>query len=257
MRQYVLPESYTGTGTFTATGDDFHYLTRVLRKRPDDRFDGLDANGTSVMIHLVSVAGDSCLLEVAEKKKPGYPIRSSEAPAITLYQCVPKGQKMDLIVRQATETGVSRIVPVISSRTIVQLKANDAGKKRDRWLRIARQAMQQSGNTDLPDIAAPLPFDDVVTALAKSGGGVGIFYHQDPLADTSLHGILESDPETVSVWIGPEGGFSDDEVERLLNTGFQPVYINTNVLRTETAALYAIASVQTVMLEKHFWNGRK
>ena len=254
MRQYVLPEDYDGSGSLTLRGQDFHYLTRVLRKQEGDRIDGLDSGGGRVWVLIRSVLQDSCVLEIGlpEASNP------STAPTIVLFQCLPKGQKMDLIVRQATETGVARICPLVSDHCVPRIHAGEAPKKRDRWLRVARQAMQQSGSRSIPEVSAPTQFADIqaIWQDLSDPEDVCLFFHQEPIDTTSLHSLLAEAPKRVGICIGPEGGFSDGEVGKLLQLGFQPVYINTNVLRTETAALYAIASVQIALLEKESWNPR-
>ena len=293
MRQYVLPESYDSSGSLTLRGQDFHYLTRVLRKQDGDRFDGLDPRGGRVSVLVRSVLAESCVLQIGPSEA-GDPLDSPTgtsknyhldaapdsnpahdrsfshvhgtdapvfrgAPTIILFQCLPKGQKMDLIVRQATETGVARICPVVSDHSVSRIHANDAPKKRDRWLRVARQAMQQSGSSSAPEVSLPAQFSDIqrIWSDFSDKGDLCLFFHQEQIGTASLHSLLASDPKRVGICIGPEGGFSESEVGKLLHSGFQPVYINTNVLRTETAALYAIASVQTALLEKDSWKPRR
>lgn len=167
---------------------------------------------------------------------------------------------MDLIVRQATETGVREIIPLLSAHTVPVYKGETAKKKHDRWLRIAKQAMQQSGNIHPPAISPPQPFKQIDSYWheyrMRYPGSVGLFFHQNDSTGLGLHSHLQNhDPgDGVVVCIGPEGGFSSAEVKNLLNIGFHPVYIKTNVFRTETAALYAVAAIQTVLLEKNLWS---
>jgi 16S rRNA (uracil1498-N3)-methyltransferase len=163
---------------------------------------------------------------------------------------------MDLIIRQAVETGVERIVPVASEHAIPRFNADMYKKKRERWLRVARQAMQQCGRKTVPEIESPVTISQLpIMWREHSGqGDLCLLFHEKPVSDDNLHRVLSSGPRSVGICIGPEGGFSHQEVADLLNSGLQPVYINTNVLRTETAALYAIAAVQTVILEKDSWN---
>lgn len=179
-------------------------------------------------------------------------------PPIVLLQALPKGQKMDLIVRQAVEAGVSLILPFAAERSVSRIASpSDAEAKRDRWQRIAREARQQSGSNVATEIASPVPLDAAIDrwgAFAQErGGGVALLLHQDPLAQGSLHGYLSDDPLAIALAVGPEGGFAAVEVEALVAAGFAPTLVGANVLRTETAALFAIAAVQTVLLEKASW----
>ena len=154
------------------------------------------------------------------------------------------------------------IVPLLSEHTVPMLKGNAAQGKRERWLRIAKQAMQQSGNRIMPEISTPKAFGSIESFWNEYRkifpGAIGLFFHQDAINSRGLHSYLGGDchgsAASVAICIGPEGGFSSQEVKNLLNIAFHPVYIKTNVFRTETAALYAIAAIQTVLLEKNLWS---
>ena len=221
MKQFVLSSFEDGSGTVSIAGEDYHYLTRVLRKRPGDGFRGIRPDGTVVSLLFISDSGESCLLSVDGVGRD----KSTHRCEISLFQCLPKGQKMDLIVRQATETGVARIVPVVSSRSVPRVGPEQAEKKRERWNRIARQAMQQSGCPVAPDILPPVRFDESLSYWkgVRSPTAVSVFFHQETNDTSGLHALLEKMPEKVGIFIGPEGGFSDGEVTTLLQSGFQPV----------------------------------
>ena len=259
MRQYLLPENYDGSGSIEVTGEESTYLTRVLRKSPGDRFPGLDPRGNRVSILLKSSIPGRCTLEIT-----AVAVRTDSAPGnmvpaeITLFQSIPKAQKMDTIVRQAVEAGVTRVVPVQSENSLSRLDKEAGGKKRERWFRIARQAMQQSGRRRTLEIEAAVTVSEIphMWSTFSAHSGIGLVFHEKRLSETSLHRLLSPAVGAVAICIGPEGGFSPEEVADLLDSGFQPVYINTNILRTETAALYAVAAVQTVILEKESWTVR-
>jgi 16S rRNA (uracil1498-N3)-methyltransferase len=165
---------------------------------------------------------------------------------------------MDTIVRQAVEAGVGRIVPVQSEYTVPRFDEESSEKKRLRWLRIARQAMQQSGRQKAVEIEIPVSLQELprIWSGLSVPEDVCLVFHEKQLSATGLHRLLSPPPRAIGICIGPEGGFSPDEAASLLHSGFQPVYINTNILRTETAALYAVAAVQTVILEKDSWKVR-
>jgi 16S rRNA (uracil1498-N3)-methyltransferase len=260
MRHYVLPESYDGSGSLQLSKEETKYLTRVLRKQPGDTFPGVDPQGNRVTIHLAASTPAGCVLHVTIETSQTDPT-ASDIPevSITLFQCVPKANKMDLVIRQAVETGVSRIVPVLSEYTVPRFNADGFEKKQDRWYRIARQAMQQSGRRGVPEIDRPLSITKLPEYWKEKHGsdGVCLLFYEKPVSSLALHSLLTDGHRCVGICIGPEGGFSDAEAGDLLHSGLQPVYINTHVLRTETAALYAIAAVQTVILEQDCWNIRQ
>ena len=169
---------------------------------------------------------------------------------ISLYQALPKGRKMELIVRQATELGVRRIVPVLSEHSLVKITKAEADSKRQRWQRIAREALQQSGAARLPQIEQPIGLTEL---LERNDPGRVLFFHQVRLAAGSLHECLAEVPVRLSLLIGPEGGFSEGEVESLVGSGFTPVYLGDTVLRSETAALAALAAVKMILQERSNW----
>jgi len=259
MRHYVLPESYDGSGKIELSRDESHYLTTVLRKRAGDSFPGLDPQGNRVWLRLESAGSGRAILVVTKADAAPESAEMRAVPLkITLFQCVPKADKMDLIIRQAVEAGVDTIIPVQSRNSVPRLRGDGSEQKRQRWNRIARQAMQQCGRRTVPVIAAPAAVPEIAAIWdgMSAPGDVCLFFHEKPISPQGLHHLLSGAPQAVGICIGPEGGFSPDEVAELLKSGLQPVYINTNVLRTETAALYAIAAVQTVILEKALWNAR-
>jgi 16S rRNA (uracil1498-N3)-methyltransferase len=183
-------------------------------------------------------------------QKKGPPV--SDRPTITLFQCLPKGRKLDTIVRQAVELGVSRIVPVESRHSLA--KADDAGSRLDRLTRVAREAAQQSGALRVPEVSRALRFRDIPGSWVREGKDpLGIFFHQAPLETTSLHEYLSIRRDSIAMVIGPEGGLAEEELVFLRSEGFVPAYLGPTVLRTETAPVFAVAAVQMIILENKTW----
>jgi 16S rRNA (uracil1498-N3)-methyltransferase len=248
MRQFILPESFAGDCSVKLTGESFHYICNVLRKKNGDSFPGLDKKGKGWQLTISEINNEFCMLEVIpmESEKSG-------KVEITLVQCLPKGKKMDLIIRQAVESGVKRIIPVLSDHSVPRFDNDkDIEKKRQRWEKIAIEAMQQSGSSIIPEIHKPVKMDKV--PLLWDQCGPGLFCHQEKIDENNLHKCLNENFNQVYIVIGPEGGISDREVKLLQEAGFQPIYLGDNVLRTETAALYTTAAVNVILLEKNTWN---
>jgi len=260
MRHYVLPGTYDRPCVIELSEQESKYITRVLRKRQGEHFTGVDARGNTVALCVQSVEPGRCLLEITDVT-PLTDVTETEdsMPAITLFQCLPKGNKMDLIIRQAVEAGVERIVPVLSSYSVPRIGTDGYEKKRERWMRIAKQAMQQSGRKTMPEISVPEKIAALPEVWSRYSNteDVCLLFYENQVSQLHLHRLLCSNLSSIGICIGPEGGFSSVEVTNLLNSGLHPVYINTNILRTETAALYAVAAVQTVILEKDSWNIRR
>ncbi len=257
MKQFVLPTGYKGTPSYTLRGEHYHYIVNVLRARVGTTFAGLDPEGTPVTIELRAVGSDSCEIAVRtsethrESELSESDRRGSTTPSITLFQCIPKGKKMDLIVRQATEAGVSAIVPVSSRHTVPRFDDRDWENKRERWTRVMREAVQQSGRATLPTLENPIGLAEIASFWSERGPG--LFCHEQPLAHESLHEYLVGDTQQVALVIGPEGGLAPAESKQLMDAGFGPVYLGENVLRVETATLFAIAAVRIVLLERDRW----
>jgi 16S rRNA (uracil1498-N3)-methyltransferase len=184
---------------------------------------------------------------------------SAPLPPIILFQALPKGVKMDLIVRQATEGGVSEIRPFVSDYSVYRQGKREEDKT-ERWRRIIKEARQQSGSPVATELSAPCDTESLLAyweeLRERSRRPVGILLHQDPagpLAQGTFHRYLSNTPDLVVLAIGPEGGFSSPEVSRFLDKGFKPLVIGNTVLRTETAALYAAAAVRIILLENAWW----
>jgi 16S rRNA (uracil1498-N3)-methyltransferase len=245
MKRIFLPSSFSGEETVVLSGPDFHHLIRVARYRAGDRLKALDAHGNSYDAEICRVSESEAVIRIEKENcKPAY------GPCICLVQSLPKGKKMDLIVRQAAETGVSRIQPVLTRHSVVRLESeNDVLRKRERWTKIAREAMAQSGSRIVPEIGIPAPIENITFEEDV----LSLLFHQELSSSIPLHTSLLNDYKMIYILIGPEGGFAADEVQLLTDLGAVPVYLGENILRVETAALYAIAAVRTILSEKETW----
>ncbi len=241
-----MPESYKGDSSLVLGGNDYHYLIRVLRYKTGYEFSGRDLKGNVFDLKVADITENSCILDV--KKSSTEYVR---LPEIVLYQCVCKGKKMDQIIRQATEAGVSNIIPVVSDFSVSKIDTEKSAKI-ERWNKIVREAIQQSGSGINTLIGKPVTIDELV-GIDDSTGDIGLFFHQETLDSGSLHGYLSANPRVVFLVVGPEGGLSDRETEILFGKKFKSVYLKTNVLRAETAAIYSISAVQTILLESENW----
>ena len=246
MNQLLLPQDYTGAPTVRITGRDHHYLRNVLRVGPGDTLNGRDRSGTIYKLTVAKEEGNALLLRSERQEEP----ESSFDHALTLFQCLPKAAKMDDIVRRATEMGAMRIVPLISECTVS--RPSDAKRSRqrtERWRRITKEALQQSGAPRLPIVEEPSPLE----RIERRERGCDLFFHVDRTGGWSLHRLLRRSPRTVNLLVGPEGGFSKREIEFILHCGFSPVCLGDTILRVETAAVAAISAVRTLLWERDDW----
>jgi 16S rRNA (uracil1498-N3)-methyltransferase len=156
---------------------------------------------------------------------------------VTLYQALPKGDKMELIIQKAVEIGVTKIVPVVSSRCVSRPDKKSLSKKIIRWQKIAKQAAMQSGRGIIPKIGECLSFKD---AVEDAKGEKVIFYE---LGGESVKTILKNTPEEISIFIGSEGGFSSEEVSLVTENGGKRATLGKRILRAETAPLVALTLI--------------
>jgi 16S rRNA (uracil1498-N3)-methyltransferase len=252
MRRFILPTDYRGEETLRVSGKDAHYLARVLRLKPNDEFEAEDRAGGSYRARVLEATPvfSLALAKIDETSR----LASAPDTDISLFVCLPKGAKLDLVARQATEAGVTRIVPVLSERAIP--RPADWSAKRARLERVVREARQQSGSLRRTEILDPLSLGQAISLwaeLCRAGRGPAFFFHESPLAETSLHRYLSSVPAQVALLIGPEGGLSSVETDTLRAAAWLPIFLGANVLRAETAALYAVAAVRVILLEHKTW----
>ena len=236
MPRFFVPQRDLEDGKARLQGGEFRHLQRVLRLREGDTVTLFDDAGIEHEGVIVSMSP-----RVATVRITASAASARESPlAVTLYQGVPKGRKMDLVVEKATELGVVTIVPFVSTFGTASVGA--AESKRERWHRIALAAAKQSGRTTVPAIAPTLTFPEVVTAAAAVDCRLLFFEHAGtaPLPPAPEG----TPPKTAAVVIGPEGGFSSEETSRALNAGLALCGLGPRILRTETAAIVALALVQ-------------
>lgn len=268
MRRFILKEQADTEGRFIISGKDFRYLSKVLRLKEGHLLRVLLSSGEEGLLRIEKIKTRELEGRLEEKKDTVHQrseIKDSErkkqlketAP-LYLCQALPKGKKMDLIVRQAAELGIKAVLPFCSEHSIPRIQDADAAAQRQqRWESIVREARQQSGSDTDTIIHTPTDFQGILTfwdELKNEGvSAVGLLLHQDPLEKGTFHGYLNGSPDAVVLAVGPEGGFSDQEAALLVKNGFKPLLLGINVLRTETAALAAAAAVHVLLLEKESW----
>jgi 16S rRNA (uracil1498-N3)-methyltransferase len=249
MRQFLLPKSYNQESKIEIKGKEYHYIKNVLKRQVGDHFPGRDYNGQLWDLELISYLPHSCILYCRKSEAKVDQIKTPKT-RITLFQCIAKGKKMDQIIRQATEAGVERIFPIESEFSVVKEKKLKENKFL-RWEKIIKEALQQSGGKTIPTLSTPIPLENIKDIWDLNQ--LGLVFHQEPLEKNSLHKYLSETPSEIGIFIGPEGGFSDNEIQFLKEIGFYSIYLGENVLRTETAAIYAIGAVKTILSENKEW----
>jgi len=259
LKQFVLNSKPDKNGQFRFEGGDYRYLAKVRRLAPGEYFPALlPGAADSVSVRVLSVDKHVLIGEISDEnsvRAESY-VSKNNLPPIILFQSLPKGEKMDLIVRQAAEGGLAQIVPFMSEFSAIK-NIKNRSLKFTRWERIVKEARQQSGSLTPTVIRQPLSIDGLFALWeelkTQNPGVLGLLFHHLPLEKACLHGYLNKKPEIVALAIGPEGGFSNAEAWRFMDAGFKPLTIGETILRTETAALYAQAAVRILLLERDSW----
>ncbi|AEC03034.1 RsmE family RNA methyltransferase [Parasphaerochaeta coccoides] len=262
MRIYKLPVSFSGESFFLLSPKESRYLVSVLRFPEGKTFSGRDASGTPWLLTLQKVGASYGLRctpatedDATENAADAMPLYTGFLPAIHLFPCLLKGKKLEGVIRQACEMGVRRITPVHSAHCVASFvddEKRNAGKIQ-RFEAQVREAVQQSGSRIITEVTPAIPFSDIPTAWGSSGPG--LFFHQGQNDALSFgqrialirNHVLAGAP--LAIVIGPEGGLSPEECALLEASGFHGVLLKTNILRAETAAIYAIAAAQSLLLE--------
>lgn len=275
----VLPGDRSGDTSWMLEGPDSKYIAKVLRLKPGDAFDAIDEAGHRFLCTVAGGAAKAMNLSLAVIPSPrcaasdkasdgafagaagGQGTADGQGPVelrLALVQALSKGPRMDLIIRQATETGVADIFPLNLRYCVARERgAQEVAEKRQRRERIIRSALQQSGSQTLTKVHATTDPESLFALLASSGYGPGeatyLLCHEGLVQGPSVHEICAACGASVVIFIGPEGGFSGDEIEYFVGKGCAPIHFEGPVLRVETAALYAIAAVKTILMERTSW----
>lgn len=216
--------------------DQANYVARVLRLRKGDSLRLFDGNGGEFEATIEVTTKKSLQLRIGEH----VPANNESPLRIQLIQCVSRGERMDLVMQKSTELGVSRVSPAISDFSVIKLDAERAEKRREHWHKVIASACEQSGRNQLPELDSPRALADVLADCTAQTRLV-----LQPAATTLLTAIAQPTGD-VCILVGPEGGLSDKEYALSASNGFTAASFGPRVLRTETAAIAALAVMQSL-----------
>jgi 16S rRNA (uracil1498-N3)-methyltransferase len=235
MARLFVPSERLREDVIILSDADHRYLVRVLRLSTGDRVVLFDGTGDEAEAVVERVGPRALEVKIEVRRS----VAKEHRPELLLIQALPKGEKFDLVVQKATELGVHRILPVLSERSIPRVDKAKAQARVTRWQKIASEAARQSGRADVPEIA---PITTLATALAASPQAALKLFFWEEMRTRSLRSIFPREPpKSIAIAVGPEGGFSNGECEAAKEAGFLPVGLGPRLLRTETAALVALA----------------
>lgn len=248
MHRFFIPSDWIEEDRVSLEGSLVHQLSRVLRLKPDDRVIVLDDSGWEQEVILVHFGTDRVLGHVVDKRLSSGEPRTK----ISLYQSLLKGQRFEFVLQKGTELGVVEFVPMIAARCIMS-SLDDVSRKAERWQRIVLEAAEQAGRGRLPRLRAALLFPRACSRARRQGGMSLIPWeeeHQKSLKQVFDDGNNNEEgeqqdirPFSINLFIGPEGGFSSEEIVMALGYDLVPVSLGPRVLRAETAGLVAVSAI--------------
>ena len=220
----------TADGRAYIAGADALHIAKALRMRPGEALTLCDGKGTDFEGVLETVTDRQGTVRITASR----PSQAEPTLAVTLYQGLPKGDKMDWIVQKAVELGVTAVVPVATRRSVARLEGK-ADKKQERWQRIAAEAAGQCGRGMLPSVERPLSWSQALSCL--SGEPALVFYEG---GGRPLRELVTPSTRRLSVFVGPEGGFDPEEIDAIRRQGGGVATLGPRILRCETAPLAAL-----------------
>ncbi|MBI5286013.1 MAG: 16S rRNA (uracil(1498)-N(3))-methyltransferase [Deltaproteobacteria bacterium] len=237
MRRFFV-ENLTDTDkTVSIKGDEFHHLKTVLHLKVGDNISLFNGKGNDFLGSIEVITKDEAKVAIVERLKG---LRESPIEVI-LCQGLAKSEKMDLIIQKATELGVSRVIPFFTSRTVPKLDGNKMANKVERWQRIALEAVKQCGRSLTPNVEMVKGFQGV---LKGWDGYLRLILWEGEETNTIKKALKEWPLSKIVTLVGPEGGFTTDEVEEAKRSGFIPVSLGPRILRTETASIAILSILQ-------------
>ncbi|AWB45420.1 16S rRNA (uracil(1498)-N(3))-methyltransferase [Paenibacillus sp. CAA11] len=244
MQRYFIPSEQFGEDTVTITGDDARHIGKVMRSKPKDQIIVSDGAGKEAVAELVSIEPQEVQAAIVEF------LALSGEPwlEVTIAQSLPKGDKMETVIQKCTEIGASAFVPFLSARTIVQYDERKEEKRAARWRKIAKEAAEQAHRSKIPVMNSPVnwgrllataPNYDLVCLCYEKENGEQL---RDVLAPF-VAGLDRKQKYRMMVVVGPEGGFTEEEVREAEAAGARSVGLGRRILRTETAGMAALTCI--------------
>lgn len=257
MHRFFLPPESCAGDALRIEGREAHHALHVLRVKHGESVVVLDGAGHEFLCEIADASRDAVTLRVRQKNS--IPPSSCQ---ITLWQALPRGKIIESIIQKSAELGAHRIVPLLTERVVIHLDEKERAHKQKKWQQVAVEAIKQCGAAWLPEIATPTPIEHVLAsrnAGLRPGLQPSTFNPQPSTFELSLVGSLQAGrrhprecfqefqtkhgrlPQSVAVWIGPEGDFTPGELKLIQACGALPISLGGLVLRVETAAIYCLS----------------
>lgn len=237
MHRFFVEQTQIEEKYIHITGQDAHHIRNVLRMHPKEEILVSDGHKMEYTCQIEDFSEDEVLVKIMFVEEAGLELSSK----IYLFQCLPKNDKMELIIQKAVELGACEIIPVAAARSVVKLDAKKEASKLKRWQGIAESAAKQSKRMYIPQVHSVLKFsealkyaDDMEVKLIPYELAKGMDVTREIISSVKTG-------QSVAIFIGPEGGFEEEEVQAAIDMGFSPITLGKRILRTETAGFTVLA----------------
>lgn len=232
---WFFTESNIATEKYSLFGESAKHISKVLRMNKGEEITLVTPDKTQCLCRISDITAEGVMVDILTKSL----CRNEPDVEVTLYQALPKGDKMDYIIQKCVELGVSKIVPVISARCVSRPDKKSLVKKQARWQKIALQAAMQSRRGIVPQVCECVSFSKA-SELAKENDKTIIFYE---MGGESVKDILTDTPKSIGIFIGSEGGFEQEEVDKVVAKNGKTATLGRRILRCETAPLAALSII--------------
>ena len=240
MRRFFVDKVLPGTGFFSITGKEARHIRNVLRMKKGEMLILMDREGESYEATIEAIQYKEVKARITQTTPPLPP----SPVKISLAQALIKSHPMEYLIQKATELGIHSIHPFYSERTVIQLKSAHLKNKMERWMEIMKSACKQCGRVMLPTLNTPLPFEELIPTVPNKRTLKVLLWEDEDEADLKrLLRSMSSAPH-VFVMVGPEGGFTINEINLARDAGFHIVSLGNRILRAETAALSLLSIIQ-------------
>lgn len=248
MNQFFIEPSAVADDKVIITGEDVNHIVNVLRMRKGESVSLVESvSGLTYYADIESMDQDSivCVIQDVQSESRELPVK------VTIYQGMPKSDKLEFVIQKSVEMGAVRIVPVNMKRSVVKIDQSKVEKRCARWNSIAESAASQSKRGVIPEVAEPMTLTEAVKDAASCGAILLPYELAEGIDETRtiLSEIRDAGTDSIAVFIGPEGGFDETEVKEITDAGGRIITLGNRILRTETAPI-AILSWITYLFEK-------
>jgi 16S rRNA (uracil1498-N3)-methyltransferase len=244
-RFIVAPENIQNS-RIILEGEDLKHLRQVLRLKPGDIIYAFDGSGIEYEAKILSMDKSRAIAGI----NASFQTETEPEIRVSLFQGIPKGEKMDLIIQKGVEVGVYSIIPVITHRTVVKLNKKDSEKKAERWSKISREAAKQCRRAYVPPVSEPVSFDEALLKAKDFGAALLLYENEEKKCLKEMlkcYNIKKI--KDIALFVGPEGGFTPHEIENCTKLGYDIVGLGKRILRAETAAISVLSIIMYEMGE--------